>query len=196
MIKIINSKLFIFILVMLTSIFVLVACDNNQQIEDKQRNNQQLEEKQNNHQQQQMEEVSSTVSLEKQFIPPNFGVDEFKVNANDKLVEFKISYRISPQLYDVLSKINSKYYFELKIPENISSIINKDSTGLVPGAIMEFNALKYIVTLNTEVDKPLTTSEIKELVQNKNGYGLYVYDQDKDAIHYFDDVELFSTIPK
>lgn len=196
MIKIINSKLFIFILVMLTSIFVLVACDNNQQIEDKQSNNQQLEEKQNNHQQQQMEEVSSTVSLEKQFIPPNFGVDEFKVNANDKLVEFKISYRISPQLYDVLSKINSKYYFELKIPENISSIINKDSTGLVPGAIMEFNALKYIVTLNTEVDKPLTTSEIKELVQNKNGYGLYVYDQDKDAIHYFDDVELFSTIPK
>ncbi|WP_431808431.1 hypothetical protein [Lysinibacillus sphaericus] len=196
MIKIINSKLFIFILVMLTSIFVLVACDNNQQIEDTQRNNQQLEEKQNNHQQQQMEEVSSTVSLEKQFIPPNFGVDEFKVNANDKLVEFKISYRISPQLYDVLSKINSKYYFELKIPENISSIINKDSTGLVPGAIMEFNALKYIVTLNTEVDKPLTTSEIKELVQNKNGYGLYVYDQDKDAIHYFDDVELFSTIPK
>ncbi|MCS1384893.1 MULTISPECIES: hypothetical protein [Lysinibacillus] len=196
MIKIINSKLFIFILVMLTSIFVLVACDNNQQIEDTKRNNQQLEEKQNNHQQQQMEEVSSTVSLEKQFIPPNFGVDEFKVNANDKLVEFKISYRISPQLYDVLSKINSKYYFELKIPENISSIINKDSTGLVPGAIMEFNALKYIVTLNTEVDKPLTTSEIKELVQNKNGYGLYVYDQDKDAIHYFDDVELFSTIPK
>lgn len=196
MIKIINSKLFIFILVMLTSIFVLVACDNNQQIEDRKRNNQQLEEKQNNHQQQQMEEVSSTVSLEKQFIPPNFGVDEFKVNANDKLVEFKISYRISPQLYDVLSKINSKYYFELKIPEHISSIINKDSTGLVPGAIMEFNALKYIVTLNTEVDKPLTTSEIKELVQNKNGYGLYVYDQDKDAIHYFDDVELFSTIPK
>lgn len=196
MIKIINSKLFIFILVMLTSIFVLVACDNNQQIEDTKRNNQQLEEKQNNHQQQQMEEVSSTVSLEKQFIPPNFGVDEFKVNANDKLVEFEISYRISPQLYDVLSKINSKYYFELKIPENISSIINKDSTGLVPGAIMEFNALKYIVTLNTEVDKPLTTSEIKELVQNKNGYGLYVYDQDKDAIHYFDDVELFSTIPK
>ncbi|AVK95995.1 hypothetical protein FCT18_04220 [Lysinibacillus sphaericus] len=196
MIKIINSKLFIFILVMLTSIFVLVACDNNQQIEDTKRNNQQLEEKQNNHQQQQMEEVSSTVSLEKQFIPPNFGVDEFKVNANDKLVEFKISYRISPQLYDVLSKINSKYYFELKIPENISSIINKDSTGLVPGAIMEFNSLKYIVTLNTEVDKPLTTSEIKELVQNKNGYGLYVYDQDKDAIHYFDDVELFSTIPK
>lgn len=196
MIKIINSKLFIFILVMLTSIFVLVACDNNQQIEDKQRNNQQLEEKQNNHQQQQMEEVSSTVSLEKQFIPPNFGVDEFKVNANDKLVEFKISYRISPQLYDVLSKINSKYYFELKIPENISSIINKDSTGLVPGAIMEFNALKYIVTLNIEVEKPMTTSEIKELVQNKNGYGLYIYDQDKDAIHYFDDVELFSTIPK
>lgn len=196
MIKIINSKLFIFILVMLTSIFVLVACDNNQQIEDKQRNNQQLEEKQNNHEQQQMEEVSSTVSLEKQFIPPNFGVDEFKVNANDKLVEFKISYRISPQLYDVLRQIDSKYYFELKIPENISSIINKDSTGLVPGAIMEFNALKYIVTLNTEVDKPLTTSEIKELVQNKNGYGLYVYDQDKDAIHYFDDVELFSTIPK
>lgn len=196
MIKIINSKLFIFILVMLTSIFVLVACDNNQQIEDKQRNNQQLEEKQNNHQQQQMEEVSSTVSLEKQFIPPNFGVDEFKVNANDKLVEFKISYRISPQLYDVLRQIDSKYYFELKIPENISSIINKESTGLVPGAIMEFNALKYIVTLNTEVDKPLTTSEIKELVQNKNGYGLYVYDQDKDAIHYFDDVELFSTIPK
>lgn len=194
MIKIINSKLFIFILVMLTSIFVLVACDNNQQIEDTQRNNQQLEEKPSNHQQ--MEEVSSTISLEKQFIPPNFGVDEFKVNANDKLVEFKISYRISPQLYDVLSKINSKYYFELKIPENISSIINKDSTGLVPGAIMEFNALKYIVTLNTEVDKPLTTSEIKELVQNKNGYGLYVYDQDKDAIHYFDDVELFSTIPK
>lgn len=196
MIKIINSKLFIFILVMLTSIFVLVACDNNQQIEDKQRNNQQLEEKQNNHEQQQMEEVSSTVSLEKQFIPPNFGVDEFKVNANDKLVEFKISYRISPQLYDVLRQIDSKYYFELKIPENITSIINKDSTGLVPGAIMEFNALKYIVTLNTEVDKPLTTSEIKELVQNKNGYGLYVYDQDKDAIHYFDDVELFSTIPK
>lgn len=196
MIKIINSKLFIFILVMLTSIFVLVACDNNQQIEDTKRNNQQLEEKQNNHQQQQMEEVSSTVSLEKQFIPPNFGVDEFKVNANDKLVEFKISYRISPQLYDVLSKINSKYYFELKIPENISSIINKDSTGLVPGAIMEFNSLKYIVTLNIGVDKPLTTSEIKELVQNKNGYGLYVYDQDKDAIHYFDDVELFSTIPK
>lgn len=196
MIKIINSKLFIFILVMLTSIFVLVACDNNQQIEDKQRNNQQLEEKQNNHEQQQMEEVSSTVSLEKQFIPPNFGVDEFKVNANDKLVEFKISYRISPQLYDVLRQIDSKYYFELKIPENISSIINKDSTGLVPGAILEFNSLKYIVTLNTEVDKPLTTSEIKELVQNKNGYGLYVYDQDKDAIHYFDDVELFSTIPK
>ncbi|WP_337982595.1 hypothetical protein [Lysinibacillus sp. C5.1] len=196
MIKIINSKLFIFILVMLTSIFVLVACDNNQQIEDTKRNNQQLEEKQNNHEQQQMEEVSSTVSLEKQFIPPNFGVDEFKVNANDKLVEFKISYRISPQLYDVLRQIDSKYYFELKIPENISSIINKDSTGLVPGAIMEFNALKYIVTLNTEVDKPLTTSEIKELVQNKNGYGLYVYDQDKDAIHYFDDVELFSTIPK
>lgn len=196
MIKIINSKLFIFILVMLTSIFVLVACDNNQQIEDKQSNNQQLEEKQNNHQQQQMEEVSSTISLEKQFIPPNFGVDEFEINTNDKFVEFKISYRISPQLYDVLSKINSKYYFELKIPGNISSIINKDSTGLVPGAIMEFNSLKYIVTLNIGVDKPLTTSEIKELVQNKNGYGLYVYDQDKDAIHYFDDVELFSTIPK
>lgn len=194
MIKI-KRKYFIFILVILTSIFVLVACDNNQQIEDKQSNNQQLEEKQNNHQQQ-MEEVSSTVSLEKQFIPPNFGVDEFKVNTNDKLVEFKISYRISPQLYDVLRQIDSKYYFELKIPENISSIINKDSTGLVPGAIMEFNALKYIVTLNIEVEKPMTTSEIKELVQNKNGYGLYIYDQDKDAIHYFDDVELFSTIPK
>lgn len=194
MIKIINSKLFIFILVMLTSIFVLVACDNNQQIEDTQRNNQQLEEKPSNHQQ--MEEVSSTISLEKQFIPPNFGVDEFEINTNNKFVEFKISYRISPQLYDVLSKINSKYYFELKIPGNISSIINKDSTGLVPGAIMEFNSLKYIVTLNIGVDKPLTTSEIKELVQNKNGYGLYVYDQDKDAIHYFDDVELFSTIPK
>ncbi|OEC02092.1 hypothetical protein GY31_09400 [Lysinibacillus sphaericus] len=194
MIKI-KRKYFIFILVILTSIFVLVACDNNVQIEDKQSNNQQLEEKQNNHQQQ-MEEVSSTVSLEKQFIPPNFGVDEFKVNANDKLVEFKISYRISPQLYDVLRQIDSKYYFELKIPENISSIINKDSTGLVPGAIMEFNALKYIVTLNIEVEKPMTTSEIKELVQNKNGYGLYIYDQDKDAIHYFDDVELFSTIPK
>ena len=195
MIKI-KRKYFIFILVILTSIFMIVACDSNQQIEDKQSNNQQLEEKQNNHQQQQMEEVSSTVSLEKQFIPPNFGVDEFKVNANDKLVEFKISYRISPQLYDVLRQIDSKYYFELKIPENISSIINKDSTGLVPGAIMEFNSLKYIVTLNIGVDKPLTTSEIKELVQNKNGYGLYIYDQDKDAIHYFDDVELFSTIPK
>ena len=195
MIKI-KRKYFIFILVILTSIFMIVACDSNQQIEDKQSNNQQLEEKQNNHQQQQMEEVSSTVSLEKQFIPPNFGVDEFKVNANDKLVEFKISYRISPQLYDVLRQIDSKYYFELKIPENISSIINKDSTGLVPGAIMEFNSLKYIVTLNIEVEKPMTTSEIKELVQNKNGYGLYIYDQDKDAIHYFDDVELFSTIPK
>jgi|GEM_PF-1446645 len=195
MIKI-KRKYFIFILVILTSIFMIVACDSNQQIEDKQSNNQQLEEKQNNHQQQQMEEVSSTFSLEKQFIPPNFGVDEFKVNANDKLVEFKISYRISPQLYDVLRQIDSKYYFELKIPENISSIINKDSTGLVPGAIMEFNSLKYIVTLNIEVEKPMTTSEIKELVQNKNGYGLYIYDQDKDAIHYFDDVELFSTIPK
>ncbi|TKI53565.1 hypothetical protein FC756_23355 [Lysinibacillus mangiferihumi] len=190
MIKI-NRKYFIFMLVILSTIFV-IACDNNQQIEDKQ--SKQLEEKQSNHQQ--MEEVSSTISLEKQFIPPNFGVDEFKINTNDKFVEFKISYRISPQLYDVLSKIDSKYYFELKIPGNISSIINKDSTGLVPGAIMEFNSLKYIVTLNIEVDKPLTTSEIKEIVQNQNGYGLYIYDQDKDAIHYFDDVELFSTIRK
>lgn len=193
MIKI-KSKYFIFIVVILTSIFVIVACENDQQIEDKQSNNPEIEEKQSNHQQ--MEEVSSTISLEKKFIPPNFGVDEFKINTNDKFVEFKISYRISPQLYDVLSKIDSKYYFELKIPGNISSIINKDSTGLVPGAIMEFNSLKYTVTLNIELEKPLTTSEIKELVQNKNGYGLYIYDQDKDAIHYFDDVELFSTIPK
>ncbi|MED3804400.1 hypothetical protein P4562_21090 [Lysinibacillus xylanilyticus] len=192
MIKI-KSKNFIFILVILISIFVIVACDDNQQIEEKPSNNQQTEEKPSNNQQ--TEVVSSHISLEKKFIPPNFGVNEFKVNADDKFVEFKISYRISPQLYDVLSKIDSKYYFELKIPGNISSIINKDSTGLVPGAIMEFNSLNYIVTLNLDLEKTLTTSDIKEIVQNKNGYELYIYDQDKDAIHYFDDVELFSTIP-
>ena len=184
---------FILILVILTSIFVIVACDDTQQIEVDQSNNQQIEVEQSNNQQ--IEGVSSHISLEKKFMPPNFGVDEFKVNADEKFVEFKISYRISPQLYDVLSKIDSKYYFELKVPGNISSIINKDSTGLVPGAIMEFNSLKYIVTLNLDLEKTLTTSDIKEIVQNKNGYGLYIYDQDKDAIHYFDDVELFSTIP-
>ncbi|WP_146553736.1 hypothetical protein [Rummeliibacillus sp. SL167] len=173
-----RKKFMVVILVVFISTFGVVACED-QQNED-----------------QQPKGVSNQISLEGKFTPPNFKVDEFKVKSDHKSVEFEIFYKVSPSLYTLLKKIDSKYYLELQLPKNISSIVKQNHTALVPGAVMKSdNSLAYKVTLNLNLAKPLTNDEKKKLLQSKEGYGLYIYDQDKDAIHYFDDVELLSTVP-
>ncbi|MGX9135855.1 hypothetical protein ACWV26_16055 [Rummeliibacillus sp. JY-2-4R] len=182
MIKNKSKNFIIFILVVFVSIFGIVACDNQQN--NNQRNYQQSD------------NVGGQISLEGEFTPPNFTVNEFKVKNDNKSVRFEIFYRVSPSLYTLLKEINSKYYLELKLPKNISSIVKENSTGLVPGTPMKpDNSLAYKVNLNLNLARPLTNGEKEELLHHKEGYGLYIYDQDKDAIHYFDDVELFSTVP-
>lgn len=187
MIKIKNGNFLIFFLVIFLSAFSIAACDNQQSKSNQNENKQRVD--------QQTQNVSNQVSLEGKFTPPNFKVDEFKIKTDKNSVEFEIFYKVNSELYSLLKEVDNNYYFQLKLPGNISSIIKKDSTGLVPGAKMKPNdLLNYKVTLNFNLVSPLTKNEEKNVLQNKEGYGLYIYDQDKDAIHFFDDVELFSTV--
>lgn len=55
------------------------------------------------------------------------------------------------------------------------------------------NLLSYHFEFSIKLKHSLVGKEKDEL-DDREGYGLYVHDQDKDAVHYFDDIELYSRL--
>lgn len=138
-------------------------------------------------------ESSSERSLEEKFIPPNFLVREFMVYFHNNVLRLELSYIINDELYNIL-KNNVDYYFQVVLPENIQSIVGKEKTAAIKGAKIEEERLDYKVVIDLNPNHPIDNEQKKNIENNKNGYQLLVLDQDKDVIHFFDDIELFSTI--
>lgn len=66
-------------------------------------------------------------------------------------------------LYNVFKENNRKYYFEIKFLGNISSIVNAESAGLLPGATMKSNHfLNFKTVFTMHLPKELTKSERKK----------------------------------
>jgi hypothetical protein len=107
-------------------------------------------------------------------------------------MNFKVYYNISSKLYALLNQ-NKGYYFEIMFPQKIAEILGEESSGLITGPTMEPNLLSYHFEFSIKLKKSLVGKEKDEL-DHREGYGLYVHDQDKDAVHYFEDIELYSRL--
>jgi len=161
------------------SLFIISACSNDLP-ESKKENNDAIK--------------KTYISMEKKFTPPNFKVSEFRIINSKENVNFYINYQVQPSLYELLKHNDNKYYFQLIFPNKVSKIIGKEKTSIVKGTTMNDNNLNYSVKLTTKLNNKLKSTDKEYLEKEKEGYGLYIYDYDKFPIHYFDDLEVFSSL--
>ncbi len=186
MLRINNKNIISFILLIFISVFTIAGC-TNEKGSDVQQNTPNKTKK----------NVSSNqTTLDSSFTPPNFHIDKFQATLDRELVHYKMIYRVSPTLYDLLKETDSKYYMELILPKKVSAVVHKKRTDLVSAPkIKSNNALNYSVAFELKPTNSLSAKERESLVKHKKGYGLYIYNQDKEPIHYFDDIELLSKVP-
>ena len=191
-----------FLMVPLIAIILLSACNfsNSKVVEEKKVQNNNIKTKETSNPKTEAKSMTNESSEDNQmldfgtkFNPPEFLVNKFDINVeNGNELHLEITYDISPKLYKFLSK-KLVYFFGIEFPQETFNITKLDKTSVVEGPAVEGNSKTYSLSFTEHLPVTLSQIEIEKLVNNKLEYKLYIFNKNKDPVHMFDDIELYST---
>lgn len=168
-------------LFLLLSLFIFVGCQNKDDVTKGDTD---------------LNKVKEKVTLEGAFLPPKFKVNKFEVAIDKKDIIYSIDYTLDSELYGKLERNDSEYFFQLKFPNEVFDILDKQNTEIEKGALIKKNKLNYTTEIKMKLPNDLANKDIKYLKNHKKGYGLYVLDYDKDPVQLYEDINLYSTTYK
>ncbi|MCL6585421.1 MAG: hypothetical protein K6T72_02735 [Anoxybacillus sp.] len=180
-------------------VLLFAACDDNE--DSKQISSNYTSEKpsnqveKNNKADKEVESVNaseSKLSLEKQFLPPNFLVQKLSIEAKNRSIKFVMDYVLSEKLYEVLEQYKD-YYFMIEYPEELFNLTNVKKSKPVKGPLPKNGQLSNSVTIVTSWNNDIPNSLMHKINKGELRYNLIILDKEMFPVHIFNDVQWYQT---
>ncbi|MBR7554273.1 hypothetical protein ACFFJI_01835 [Allobacillus sp. GCM10007491] len=135
------------------------------------------------------------ISLEEQFIPPNFTINQLEMDVQEKELIIQLYFTLSQNLYDLLRQ-HEDYYFAIEYPE-----VFREYTGIyisepVKGPIPANKNLSYQTNIHTKWNKKLSASLMKNLSGEDASYNLLILNSEYVPVHEFKDIQWYRYVNK
>jgi hypothetical protein len=132
--------------------------------------------------------TNSTKSLDKKFLPPNFLVKEFKVTTSGDLINIKLRYELSENLYKFLQN-GPKFIFNIELPDTIINETGIGKTEMIEGHVSSNGELNYEINFSTNLHKKLDSSVLDLINKDELSFRLIIYDELMVPVHIFEGVQ-------
>ena len=174
---------------LLMGMVFLVACNQSvgQEVSDPPQDvtNQKDEEEEKSHEE--------NVSLDEQFIPPNFMIDQLTMDVQENEMAIQFDFTLSQKLYDLLRQYED-YYFVIEYPGVFHEYTGIDLSKPVTGPIPNDEELSYHMSIRTTWDKRLSADLMNELTGQDTGYNLLILDREYVPVHEFKNIQEYRYI--
>ena len=130
------------------------------------------------------------ISLEKQFIPPNFTINQLAMDVQENELAFQFDFTLSQHLYDLLHQYED-YYFVIEYPKAFHEYTGIYLSEPIKGPIPTNENLSYQVSIRTTWNMKLPASLMDHLTREDASYNLLILDREYMPVHAVKDVQWY-----